>query len=97
MALLGYPVWSARAGCRYAVAPTFGLPCPTTIFTIGLLCVVEPPMPCSPLATPVRGCAVGSQAAFLLGLQPEFGLIAAGLLGIALLPPAGRSLRSRTS
>ncbi|MEX0957956.1 MAG: DUF6064 family protein [Burkholderiales bacterium] len=36
-ALLVYPVWASLSGHGYPELPTFGLPCPTTIFTIGLL------------------------------------------------------------
>lgn len=95
-ALAVYPVWSAEAGHPYPAMPTFGLPCPTTIFTIGVLCFAVPPTPRSPLVVPVLWCVVGSQAAFLLGVQPDLGLIAAGLLGFALLLPSGSPLRIRT-
>src|SRR5689334_6714460 len=33
-ALIAYPAWSVWAGHRYPAMPTFGLPCPTTLFTI---------------------------------------------------------------
>jgi hypothetical protein len=36
-ALLLYPAWSHLAGTLYPAMPTFGLPCPTTIFTVGML------------------------------------------------------------
>ena len=96
-ALVVYPVWSAYAGHPYPATPTFGMPCPTTIFTIGLLCFAVPPTPRSPLVVPVLWCAVGSQAAFLLGVQPDLGLIATGVVGLALLLRLGRSLQTRTS
>ena len=96
-ALVVYPVWSAYAGHPYPTTPTFGLPCPTTIFTIGLLCFAEASTPRSPLIVPVLWCGVGAQAAFLLGVQPDLGLIAAGMVGLALLLPLGRPFRTRTS
>lgn len=96
-ALVVYPVWSDLAGHPYPTTPTFGLPCPTTIFTIGLLCFAVPPTPRSPLIVPILWCGIGAQAAFLLGVQPDLGLIAAGVVGLALLLPLGRSLRTRTS
>ena len=92
-ALLVYPVWSAFAGHPYSATPTFGLPCPTTIFTIGLLCFAAPPMPRSVVIAPVLWCLVGAQAAFLLGVQPDLGLIAAGLVGLGLLATAGQRHR----
>ena len=94
-ALVVYPVWSAYAGHPYPATPTFGLPCPTTLFTIGLLCFAVPPTPRSPLFVPLLWCLVGAQAAFLLGVQPDLGLIAAAVVGMGLLATARR--RPRTS
>jgi hypothetical protein len=94
-ALVVYPVWSTYAGLPYPVTPTFGLPCPTTIFTIGVLCFAAPPIPRSPLIVPLLWCFVGAQAAFVLGAQPDLGLIAAAVVGIALLVTAGRQLRTQ--
>jgi len=96
-ALVVYPVWSAYAGHPYPATATFGLPCPTTIFTIGVLCFAVPPTPRSPLIVPFLWCLVGAQAAFLLDLQPDLGLIAAGAVSVALLATAGRQLRTLKS
>ncbi len=85
-----YPIWSAYAGHPYPATPTFGLPCPTTIFTIGVLCFATPPSPRSPLIVPVLWCLVGAQAAFLLDVQPDFGLITAALVGMSLVATAAR-------
>jgi len=93
-ALVVYPVWSAFAGHPYPETPTFGLPCPTTIFTIGLLCFATPRTPRSPLIVPLLWCLVGAQAALFLGVQPDLGLIAAGVVGAALLATAHRPLRT---
>ena len=87
-ALVVYPIWSAYVGHGYPATPTFGLPCPTTIFTIGLLAFAVRPTPRSPLVVPVLWCFVGAQAAFFLGLQPDMGLIAAAVAGIFLLVTA---------
>lgn len=87
-ALVVYPIWSAYAGHRYPATPTFGLPCPTTIFTIGLLAFAVPPTPRSPLVVPVLWCFVGAQAAFSLGMQPDMGLVVAAVAGIILLVTA---------
>ena len=94
-ALMVYPVWSAYAGHPYPETPTFGLPCPTTIFTIGVLCFAVPPTLRSPLIVPLLWCLVGAQAAFLLGVQPDLGLVAAGVVSVALLATAGRQLRTQ--
>ena len=96
-ALVVYPVWSAYAGDPYPATPTFGLPCPTTIFTIGVLCFAVPPTPRSPLVVPLLWCLVGAQAAFLLGVQPDLGLIAAAVAGLGLLATAGQRHRTLKS
>ena len=93
-ALVVYPVWSAYAGHPYPETPTFGLPCPTTIFTIGLLCFATEPTPRSPLIVPLLWCLVGAQAALFLGVRPDLGLIAAGVVGAALIATASRPLRT---
>jgi hypothetical protein len=83
--LVVYPAWSTYTGHAYPALPTFGLPCPTTLFTLGLMGLAVSPYPRSPLVVPVARCFVGAQAAFLLGVQADLSLIAAGLFGIVLL------------
>lgn len=97
-ALLVYPAWSAFAGHRYPAMPTFGLPCPTTLFTIGLLALLRAPYPRSPFVVPVLWCAVGVQAAVRLDMPPDFALVVAGVIGAASMLRAGPgSLRMRWS
>jgi len=93
-ALVVYPAWSTYAGHPYPAMPTFGLPCPTTIFTIGLLAFAVPPTPRSPLVVPLLWCVVGAQAAFFLGVRPDLGLVAAAAAGIGLLVTAGQRHRA---
>lgn len=83
-ALAVYPAWSSAAGHGYPEMPTFGLPCPTTIFTLGLLAWLVRPHPRGPLVVPTLWCAVGMQAALLLGVLQDLGLVAAGAVGVAL-------------
>lgn len=83
-ALAIYPAWSAYAGHRYPAFPTFGLPCPTTLYTIGLLAFLVAPYPRGPLLVPLLWCLVGAQAAFLLGVPPDLGLIAAAVVAAVL-------------
>ena len=97
-ALVVYPAWSAWAGHRYPAMPTFGLPCPTTLFTIGILAFLVAPHPRSPLAVPVLWCLVGFQAAFLLDVPQDLGLLVAAAVGVALMvghaaPPRESALR----
>jgi Family of unknown function (DUF6064) len=82
--LLLYPAWTYFSGHRYPAFPTFGLPCPTTLFTIGLLAFLVRPYPRSVFVVPVLWCFVGSQAAFVFDVQADLGLIVAGILGFVL-------------
>jgi Family of unknown function (DUF6064) len=80
-----YPAWTYLSGHRYPAFPTFGLPCPTTLFTIGLLAFLVKPYPRSALVVPVLWCFVGSQAAFVFDVQADLGLVVAGAVGLLLL------------
>jgi hypothetical protein len=84
-ALVVYPAWTTYSGHVYPALPTFGLPCPTTLFTLGLMGLAVSPYPRSPLVIPVAWCFVGAQASFLLDVQADLSLIVAGLFGIVLL------------
>lgn len=84
-ALVVYPVWSMYAGHHYPTLPTFGLPCPTTIFTVGVLAFLVPPYPRSTLIVPVLWCLVGVQAAFFLGVPQDLGLAGAAIACVYLL------------
>jgi hypothetical protein len=92
-ALVGYPLASLIAGRAYPALPTFGVPCAMTIFTIGMLAFVSGPFPRYVLAVPIAWAFVGGQAALMLGVYEDLGLLAAGLTGMWLAfdrPPAAR-------
>jgi len=95
-ALFIYPAWSVYSGHAYPALPTFGLPCPTTFFTIGLLALLVRPYPRSVLVVPVLWSLVGLQAAFLLGVWQDLGLLVAATIGAVLIarssPTAARVL-----
>ena len=90
-ALVVYPAWLSATGHAYPAIATFGLPCPTTLFTIGLLAFAVPPYPRGPLMVPVLWCFVGAQAAFMLDVAPDLGLIVAAVVGIGLMVRATSS------
>ena len=97
-ALVAYPAWSVWSGHRYPEMPTFGLPCPTTLFTVGILALLVVPHPRAPLVVPVLWCLVGAQAAFLLGVPQDLGLIVAAVVGFALMvQPRGSPARAAAS
>jgi hypothetical protein len=72
-ALLVYPLLSLLLGRQFPGLPTFGLPCPTTIFTIGMLVL------------PIVWAFIGGQAASTLGVYEDIALLAAGLAGVWLV------------
>jgi hypothetical protein len=84
-ALLVYPAWSWADGHPYFSSPTFGVPCPTTIFTFGVLAFATPPLPRVLLVVPLLWSVVGGQAALRLGVLQDFGLWIAGVPGILML------------
>lgn len=88
-ALVVYPAWSHFAGRPYLETPTFGLPCPTTIFTMGLLAGLVRPYPRSVFVVPVLWSLVGVQAAFLLSVPQDLGLAVVAVAGLVLAWKAG--------
>ena len=54
--LVIYPALGYWLGHRYQSAPTFGLPCPTTIFTFGLLLWTDRRFPRRPAHWPLLRC-----------------------------------------
>lgn len=87
-ALAGYPAAAHLAGQRYPGLPTFGLPCPTTIFTLGVLLLLAAP-PRRLFVVPLLWTAIGTVAALQLGVPEDYGLPVAGLvaLGFVLAEP----------
>lgn len=74
-----YPVLGVAAGHGYPRTPMFGVtPCPTTIFTFGVLLLAEA-VPPSLLAIPFLWSLVGLSAAIQLGMKEDLGLVVAGL------------------
>lgn len=84
-AMTGYPLLSAVLGHRYPATPTFGVtPCPTTIFTFGLLLWAIPSMPRYLLIIPFIWAVVGTTAAIQLDVPADYGLAVAAVAGIVM-------------
>ena len=84
-ALVGYLLIAYLAGQRYPAVPTFGLPCPTTIFTLGALLLLSGATPGALFLIPLLWSAIATMAAVRLGVVEDYGLGAAGILTLALL------------
>lgn len=89
-----YPLVGAAAGHVYPAAPVFGVaPCPTVIFSFGVLAVsgrAKLPL----FVVPLLWALVGSSAALLLGIPEDFGLPAAAVLSLAARFAERRSARA---
>ena len=72
-----YPAINAVEHGSVLKIPTFGLPCPTTIFTAGLLLLTTSRSRTLAIV-PIIWSAIGGSAAFLLGVSADYMLPVAG-------------------
>jgi hypothetical protein len=81
-ALIVYPLIGVLLGHAPVEIPWFGVtPCPTTIFTFGvLLCARGNRLVV--LAIPLLWSVIGGSAAVFLRVPQDYGLVAAGILGL---------------
>jgi hypothetical protein len=82
--LIIYPLLGWLLGHRYPYAPTFGLPCPTTVFTFGLLLLARPALPRRAFIIPVLWSAVATSAALQLGMMEDLSLPVAAIIAMVL-------------
>ena len=82
-ALVIYPIIGYALGRIFPASPTFGAPCPTTIFTFGLLLWTDREISWSLLIVPVLWSIVGTSAALSFGVTEDFGLFVAATMGTA--------------
>jgi hypothetical protein len=95
-AALLYPALGYLVGHVWPNAPVFGVaPCPTTIFTFGVLMLATGPLPVWLIAIPVIWAGIGGSAAILLGVPEDFVLLASGVLGAIVLPSWGHARKDR--
>jgi hypothetical protein len=90
--LVVYPLWGLAAGHPIREVPVLGVPCPTTIFTFGLLFWATRPIPRHLLVIPLVWAFLGSTAVVFLGVLQDVGLLVAGLLGMMLLRRAASTV-----
>jgi len=92
-AMVVYPILGYFNGHVFPAAPTFGLPCPTTIFTFGILLWTDKKIPAYLLFIPFAWSIVGFSAAILLGITEDVGLLIAGLAAAFLLNKRNQEAR----
>ncbi|PKN64900.1 MAG: hypothetical protein CVU57_12280 [Deltaproteobacteria bacterium HGW-Deltaproteobacteria-15] len=81
-----YPLLGTLAGHSWPHSPAFGVaPCPSTIFTFGLLLLTRGRVPKHLLVIPLLWAVIGLSAAVTLRVYEDYGLFIAGLAGTTLL------------
>jgi hypothetical protein len=96
---LVYPLIAQVEGHAYPQVPTFGVPCPTTILTIGFLLAADPPLPRLVTVIPILWAFVAGSAAILFDVRADLMLPVAGLalLGDVLRRTARRGSARRVA
>jgi hypothetical protein len=96
---LVYPALGPISGHPFPRAALFAVPCPTTLFTAGMLLAAPPPVPRWLFAVPIAWSLVGGSAALTLGITPDLMLFvaAAALLLYAAAPHALSAAGRRTA
>ena len=92
-ALVVYPLIGTLAGHGYPDGPLFGLaPCPTAIFTLGVFLMARR-IPLTVAAVPLLWSAIGTVAAFKLGIREDLGLLVSGVVAGVILVRAAIAAR----
>ncbi len=78
-----YPVLGLLLGLSYPRYPSFGVPCPTTIVTVGFLLLGSRHEARWLGVIPLAWSVVGGSAAIAMSVRADFGLMVAGVLLLA--------------
>jgi Family of unknown function (DUF6064) len=89
-----YPLLAQAEGHAFPRGPTFGVPCPTTLLTIGWLFAAVRPWPTLVALIPIGWALVGGSAAMLFDVRTDFMLWAAGTALAASMVAPERMVRS---
>jgi hypothetical protein len=89
-----YPAIVRAEGHAFPRLPTFGVPCPTTILTIGFLLAAGRSLPRVVAVIPLLWAFIAGSSAFLLGVRADLMLLAAGTaLAVTMIRPKATCLR----
>ena len=96
-AMVVYLLLGFSFGHSYPKVPIFGVaPCPTTIFTFGILLWAKRSVPTYLLVIPLLWSFLGISAAANLRVPQDYGLVAAGIIGTALILIQNRKTKKTT-
>lgn len=96
-AMIIYPALNYYFWHAYPKMPIFGVtPCPTTIFTFGLLLWTTSRVPVYIIVIPFIWSLIGVSAAINLGIIEDYGLVVAGIVGSILISVGGRKRTNAT-
>ena len=84
-ALFVYPGLGTIFGHSFPRTPTFGHPCPLSIFTFGLLLWIGGSVPKYLVVIPLLWSLVGTSASVLFGVWEDISLLVAGIVSASLL------------
>lgn len=84
-ALIVYPLIGYYKGHVYPHSPTFGVPCPTLIFTFGIILLSDQKFPKVLLIIPFLWALVGFSAVSLLGMTEDLGLLISAFTSTVLI------------
>jgi len=74
---LVYPLLTLADGHSYPRVPMFGVPCPTTIVTVGFLLLAGQRIPPLVAMVPLAWAAIAGSSAFQLGVHADLALLVA--------------------
>ncbi len=93
-AMVIYPLLGLAFSHSYPRVPLFGVaPCPTTIFTFGMLLWATKAVPAYLLVIPFLWSLIGMSAALSLRVPQDYGLVVAGILGTVLILIQNRKVK----
>lgn len=84
-ALIIYPILGYSFGHGYPQQPTFGLPCPTTIFTFGILLFTSEKIKWQYIVLLLLWSFLGVSAAIKMRILEDIGLVIAGILSFSII------------
>lgn len=80
-----YPLLNQLSGITFPASPTFGLPCPTTIFTFGILLMATRKPSWYIFVIPFLWSLIGFSAALTLSIEQDFVLGITGIVFILII------------